>query len=44
LGEVYSSAGKKQEAIEAFSKASELGKGTVVETYANQSIEQLKQK
>jgi tetratricopeptide (TPR) repeat protein len=43
LGEVYSSAGKKQEAIEAFSKAAELGKGTVIETYANQSIKELRQ-
>jgi len=42
LGEVYSSAGKKQEAIEAFSKAAELGKGTVIETYANQSIKELR--
>jgi len=43
LGEVYSSAGKKQEAIEAFSKAAELGKGTMIETYANQSLKELKQ-
>lgn len=43
LGEVYASAGKKQEAIDAFSKAAELGKGTVVETYANQNIKQLRQ-
>ncbi len=43
LGEIYSNAGKKQEAIEAFSKAAELGKGTVIENYANQSIQQLKQ-
>ena len=43
LGEVYSSAGKKQEAIEAFSKAAELGKGTVIETYANQSLKELRQ-
>jgi len=43
LGEVYSNAGKKQQAIEAFSKAAELGKGTVIETYANQSIKELRQ-
>lgn len=43
LGEVYSSAGKKQEAIEAFSKAAELGKGTVIEKYANESIKGLQQ-
>jgi tetratricopeptide (TPR) repeat protein len=42
LGEVYSNTGKKQEAIEAFSKAAELGKGTVIETYANQSIKDLR--
>jgi len=41
LGEVYSTTGKKQDAIEAFSKAAELGKGTVIETYANQSIKDL---
>lgn len=44
LGEIYSNAGKKAEAIEAFSKAAELGKGTVIETYANQSLQQLQQK
>jgi tetratricopeptide (TPR) repeat protein len=43
LGEVYATTGKKQEAIDAFSKAAELGKGTVVETYANQSIKELRQ-
>lgn len=42
LGEVYANAGKKPEAIDAFSKAAELGKGTVVETYANQSIKELR--
>jgi tetratricopeptide (TPR) repeat protein len=41
LGEIYSNTGKKQDAIEAFSKAAELGKGTVIETYANQSIREL---
>ncbi|MGH9455792.1 MAG: tetratricopeptide repeat protein [Terriglobia bacterium] len=43
LGEIYSNSGKKREAIEAFSKAAELGKGTVIETYANQSLKQLQQ-
>jgi tetratricopeptide (TPR) repeat protein len=43
LGEVYSNAGKKQEAVAAFSKAAELGKGTVIETYANQSIKEVQQ-
>ena len=41
LGEIYSNAGKKQDAIDAFSKAAELGKGTPIETYANQSIKEL---
>lgn len=44
LGEVYTRAGKKPEAIQAFSKAAELGKGTVIETYANQSIKELQEK
>ncbi|HXJ95694.1 MAG TPA: hypothetical protein VMT20_22865 [Terriglobia bacterium] len=44
LGEVYSNIGKKQDAMEAFSKAAELGKGTVIETYANQSMKELQQK
>jgi tetratricopeptide (TPR) repeat protein len=43
LGEIYSNTGKKQEAIEAFSKAAELGKGTVIETYANQSMREVRQ-
>jgi tetratricopeptide (TPR) repeat protein len=43
LGEVYSNAGKRQEAIEAFSKAADLGRGTVIETYANQSIKEVQQ-
>jgi tetratricopeptide (TPR) repeat protein len=41
LGEVNSNAGKKQDAIVAFTKAAELGKGTVIETYANQGIKEL---
>jgi tetratricopeptide (TPR) repeat protein len=41
LGEIYSSTGNKREAIEAFSKAAELGKGTVIETYAKQSLKEL---
>jgi len=43
LGEIYSNAGKKQEAIDSFTKAAEIGKGTVIETYARQSIQQLNQ-
>jgi len=41
LGEVYSNAGEKQLAIEAFSKAAELGKGTVIETYATRNLKEL---
>jgi tetratricopeptide (TPR) repeat protein len=41
LGEIYSSTGNKQEAIEAFSKAAELGKGTVIETYAIRNLKEL---
>lgn len=42
LGEVYVDEGKKNEAIEAFTKASELGEGTVVQKYAAERIEELK--
>ena len=42
LGEIYSNIGKKQEAIEAFSKAAELGKGTVIETYALRNLKELR--
>ena len=41
LGEIYSNVGEKQQAIEAFSKAAELGKGTVIETYATRSLKEL---
>jgi tetratricopeptide (TPR) repeat protein len=44
LGEIYSNAGKKQEAIQAFTKAADLGKGTAIETYANESLKELQQK
>ncbi len=44
LGEVYSNAGKKPEAIQAFSRAAELGKGTLIEKYANQRLQELQQK
>jgi len=43
LGEIYSNVGEKQQAIEAFSKAAELGKGTVIETYATRSLKELQQ-
>jgi tetratricopeptide (TPR) repeat protein len=42
LGEVYANEGKKKEAIEAFTKASELGQGTVLQQYAAERIEALK--
>ena len=44
LGEAYKLDGKTDEAIEAFSKASELGQDTVIKTYADQQIEGLKKK
>jgi tetratricopeptide (TPR) repeat protein len=42
LGEAYSMDGKVDEAIGAFSKASDLGQGTLIKTYADQRIEALK--
>jgi tetratricopeptide (TPR) repeat protein len=42
LGEVYANEGKKAEAIEAFTKASELGRGTPIKDLAEQEIEKLK--
>jgi len=44
LGEVYENEGKKNEALEAFTKASELGRGTVMQQYADQRIAELKKK
>jgi len=44
LGEVYENEGKKNEALEAFTKASELGRGTVLQQYADQRIAELKKK
>jgi tetratricopeptide (TPR) repeat protein len=44
LGEVYENEGKKNEAFEAFTKASELGRGTVLQQYADQRIADLKKK
>ena len=41
LGEIYANTGHKQDAIDAFTKAAEIGRGTVIETYANQSIKEL---
>lgn len=42
LGEVYANSGRREEAIEAFTKAAEMGRGTVLETYANNQLEELK--
>jgi tetratricopeptide (TPR) repeat protein len=42
LGEVYANEGKNKEAIEAFTKASELDQGTVLRQYAAERIEALK--
>jgi tetratricopeptide (TPR) repeat protein len=44
LGEVYANEGKKAEAIEAFTKASELGQGTVLQKYADDRIQELRKK
>jgi len=44
LGEVYANSGKTEEALEAFTKASELGRGTVLQQYAEQRIAELKKK
>lgn len=42
LGEVYANDGKKNEALEAFTKASEQGQGTVMKELADREIEKLK--
>jgi tetratricopeptide (TPR) repeat protein len=42
LGEVYANEGKKTEALEAFTKASELGRSTPIKDLADQEIEKLK--
>ena len=42
LGEVYANEDKKAEALEAFTKASELGRGTPIKELADQEIENLK--
>ncbi len=42
LGEVYANHGKKPEAIEAFTKASELGRGTILQQYADERVRELK--
>jgi len=42
LGEVYANSGEKEKAIEAFTKASELGQGTVLQKFADERIAELK--
>jgi len=42
LGEVYAHSGKNPEAVEAFTKAAELGRGTPLQQYAEQRLAQLK--
>jgi tetratricopeptide (TPR) repeat protein len=42
LGETYAMDGKLDEAIAAFTKAGELGQGTMIKQYADQQIENLK--
>ncbi len=42
LGEVYANEGKKNDALAAFTKASELSQGTPLKEYADREIEKLK--
>jgi tetratricopeptide (TPR) repeat protein len=44
MGEIYANSGKNAEAIEAFTKASELGRGTIIQQYADKRIAELKKK
>lgn len=44
LGEVYSNENKLDDAIAAFSKASEIGQGSGIQQYADQQIEALKKR
>jgi hypothetical protein len=41
LGEVRTMLNKVDEAIEAFTKAGELGQGTLIKTYADQRVQEL---
>jgi tetratricopeptide (TPR) repeat protein len=43
MGEAYAMDGKVDDAIAAFTKASELGQGTLIKTYADQRLAALKQ-
>ncbi len=44
LGEIYANAGKKTEAVDALTKAAQIGKGTIIEAYAKQSLKDLESK
>jgi hypothetical protein len=44
MGEAYGVEGKLDDAIQAFMKAGEFGQGTVIKTYANEQIAQLKKR
>jgi tetratricopeptide (TPR) repeat protein len=44
MGEAYAIDGKLDDAILAFTKAGELGQGTVIKTYADQRIEEMKKR
>lgn len=44
LGDAYSSDGKDADAVEAFTKAGQIGKGTVMEQLAQKRIDELKKK
>jgi tetratricopeptide (TPR) repeat protein len=44
LGEAYSMEKKYDEAIQAFTRAGQLGQGTIIKTYADQKIEDVKKR
>ncbi|MBI1941431.1 MAG: hypothetical protein HYS33_07995 [Acidobacteria bacterium] len=44
LGEAYALQNKLDQAIQAFTKAGELGQGTIIKTYADQKVEELTKK
>jgi hypothetical protein len=44
MGEAYAMDGKWDDAIQAFTKAGDLGQGTLIKTYADQQIGEMKKK
>ena len=44
LGEAYALDGKLDDAIQAFTKASETGQGTMIKTYADRRVEEMKKR